>query len=282
MTAGLNEIAYSSEDAQSDLRAQEDDQHVAILVVSFDGYQDVWEPFFHCFFKYWPDCPYPVSLGSNSLSYPDRRVAPILIGPDKDYSANLMAMLGQIDQDWVILWIEDALLCAAVNTARVRNLIALARSEPAGCLRLHILPYSLISLTLPHSRGQQIIKVPKGLDYRVGMGLGLWNKNTLLKLLRPGETAWELERQGTTRSSGLDEGFFSIPRSFISDPLFPHVHGILKGVWTWESIAFLHREGLEESLGERPQQSYWGYFCLVAYRLIRHNVYRLLLRLGLR
>ena len=83
---------------------------VVILVPSWDGYQDVWQPFFHCFFKYWPDCPYPVFLGSNSLSYPDSRVSPILIGPDIDYSSNLIAMLDHIDQDWVIIFTEDMLL----------------------------------------------------------------------------------------------------------------------------------------------------------------------------
>ena len=257
-------------------------ENVAILVVSWDGYQDVWQPFFHCFFKYWPDCPYPVFLGSNSLSYPHSRVSPILIGPDTDYSSNLIAMLEYVKQDWIMFWIDDVLLSGTVDTAKVRSMVNQARHRKAGYLRLNIIPYSITSLTLPLDRGQQIIKVPKGLEYRVGMGLCLWNKNTLLKVLRPGETAWEIERQVTIRSFGLDEEFFSVPKGFIAEPLFPWIHGVLKGVWTWESVRFLRQEGLQESLGERPQQSYWDYIYLKIYRLIRYNVYRLLLRLGLR
>ena len=65
---------------------------VTILVVSCDKYKDLWIPFFHCFFKYWSDCPYPVFLASNDLEYSDPRVKTILIGPDKDYSSNLLAI----------------------------------------------------------------------------------------------------------------------------------------------------------------------------------------------
>ena len=58
---------------------------VAILVPSFDGYRDVWEPFFRCFFKFWPDCPYPVVLGSIRETCSDPRVSPLTIGRDRDY-----------------------------------------------------------------------------------------------------------------------------------------------------------------------------------------------------
>ncbi len=41
---------------------------LAILVCSCDKYADVWEPFFKLFFKFWPDCPYPIYLLSNYLT----------------------------------------------------------------------------------------------------------------------------------------------------------------------------------------------------------------------
>ena len=90
---------------------------VTLLVVSCDAYQDLWHPYFHCLFKYWPDCPFPISLGSNSLAYPDSRIKSIQIGPDLDYSSNLLAMLDRIETPWLILWIEDLLL-SATNVRR--------------------------------------------------------------------------------------------------------------------------------------------------------------------
>jgi hypothetical protein len=68
----------------------------SILVVSCDGYQDLWKPFFSCFLKYWPDCPFPVYLGSNNLTYPDCRVRSLAIEIYIDYSSNLIKMLHNI------------------------------------------------------------------------------------------------------------------------------------------------------------------------------------------
>ena len=62
----------------------------ALLVVSCDNYRDAWEPFFTLLFKYWPECPYPVFLGSNKQTYKDNRITPIMIGEDIDYSSNLL------------------------------------------------------------------------------------------------------------------------------------------------------------------------------------------------
>lgn len=42
---------------------------VAVVVASCDAYADLWEPFFRLFRRYWPDCPYPVYLGSNFRTY---------------------------------------------------------------------------------------------------------------------------------------------------------------------------------------------------------------------
>ncbi|WYL98309.1 MAG: hypothetical protein HEQ19_00985 [Gloeotrichia echinulata CP02] len=69
---------------------------IPILIVSCDAYQDVWHPFFHCFFKNWTDCPYPIHLVSNTLKYIDSRVSPLLIGHDMDYSSNLITDLNQM------------------------------------------------------------------------------------------------------------------------------------------------------------------------------------------
>jgi hypothetical protein len=69
---------------------------ISVLVVSCDAYQDLWKPFFSCFFKFWPDCPFPVYLGANFKKYEDDRVQTILIGQDLDYSTNLLMMLKQI------------------------------------------------------------------------------------------------------------------------------------------------------------------------------------------
>src|SRR5438552_6055487 len=102
---------------------------VSILVVSCDAYQDLWGIFFRCLFSYWPDCPFPIYLGSNFRRYPDERVRTIQIGSDVDYSSNLLKMLARIPSEWVVLWIEDRPPASSIETCRVLQLIALAQSR---------------------------------------------------------------------------------------------------------------------------------------------------------
>jgi hypothetical protein len=253
-------------------------QDVAVLVPSWDGYRDVWGAFFHCFFKYWRDCPFPVFLGSNSVKYPDPRVSPILIGPDTDYSSNLTAMVAHIKQDWIVMWVEDLLLNRSVDTKRVCDLVSLAREREQGHLRLAPRPRSLVGLvahSVEDAGTLEVVPIPKWFRYRVGLTIGLWRKDVLLKLLRPGETAWDLERSGSRRSRRLAEGFSAVPTE---SSAFSTVNSIRKGKWTREGVALLRREGLEACLGERPVEGRWPSFRTGAYIGVRYLLFRWYLR----
>lgn len=233
---------------------------VAILVVSCDIYRDLWYPFFYCFFKYWPDCPYPIYLGSNFTRYLDSRVQPILIGPDVDYTSNLIAMINHINQQWIILWIEDRVLSAPVDTARVANLIRLVQNQQGGHLKLianH--PFALVA-----DPTQEIGEIPKGTRYRVCMTVVLWRKEVLLKILRPGETAWQFERQGSKRSNDLDEKFFCLTWWTKRNPPISHQHLIIRGRLSLDTRRFLKQEGLLDGLRKRPLQTMASYWSLKA------------------
>lgn len=234
---------------------------VSILVVSCDAYRDLWEPFFGCFFKYWPDCPYPVYLGANFATYPDGRVRSLSIGPDSDYSSNLIAMLQRIDASWVILWIEDRLLAAPVDTARVTNLVAAAQNQDAGFVKLiasH--PYAMEA-----GNCREFGLIPQGTPYRVCMTVGLWHKATLLRLLQPGETAWQIERLGSRRSDALDKAFCALSYPIRHSPPLRDTHVIVKGRLFRDAIPFLRREKLLEKLGTRQIQEARFYFYVKAY-----------------
>lgn len=241
------------------------EENVVILVVSWDGYRDLWRPFFHCFFKYWPDCPYRVFLGSNHLSYTDSRVSPVFVGPDVDYSSNLLKMLRQLDTEWVILWVDDCLLSAQVNTTRVRNLIEVAQSEKAGHLRLNVAPLYVAPLFAINNKDREISEMPTEAPYRVSIGLSLWRKSTLVRVLRPGETAWDIERRGTQRSYDLEEKFYCLSKQSSDSPPFPFVHGVYRGKWLRRAAWFLRQEGLQDCLKTRGTQTCWSNICHTAY-----------------
>jgi len=247
---------------------------IAILVVSYDEYQDVWHPFFRCFFKHWPDCPFPIFLGSNTLTYPDQRVTSILVGPDRDYSSNLIAMLDEIKQEWIILWLEDVFLSAPVATDRIQELIRLAQREKAAHLQLHARRFTTESLLRGNRAVDGIRELPKGMPYRVTIALGLWSKASLRNLLRPGESAWEIERLGTLRSFNSTESFFYLANEQLAHMPLSFVHGVLKGKWTWTAARFLKQVNLEAHLSTRETQSTISHLYAKCYIALRYGVFR--------
>lgn len=65
----------------------------SILIPSCDKYSDLWIPFFTLFWQHWPDCPFPVYLGSNEEVFEHPKVKNILVGPDKDWTSGVRKML---------------------------------------------------------------------------------------------------------------------------------------------------------------------------------------------
>ena len=87
---------------------------VSYVVMSCDPYKDLWEPFFGCLDRYWPDCPFPLYLVTNEAPYERDGVSVIHIGPDRDYASNLIAAVNAVPTPFLILWVEDALFSRQV------------------------------------------------------------------------------------------------------------------------------------------------------------------------
>lgn len=234
---------------------------VAILVVSCDAYQDLWHPFFACFYKYWADCPFPVYLGSNHAKYPDKRVRSVLIGGDIDYSSNLIRMIDQIPQEWLILWVEDRVLTKTVDTHRIAEFVSFSHQRKAGYVKLIAThPFSLLG-----EEGPGVGEIPKGAKYRIGITVGLWRKRVLRELLLPGESAWQLERLGSRRSDALIDTFYALHYGGKSMPPLPDKHLVIKGRIVRDAIRFLKRERLDNYLTNRPIQSIGSFLYVKIY-----------------
>jgi hypothetical protein len=230
-------------------------KEVSILVVSCDQYSDLWEPFFRCFFKYWPDCPYPIFLGTNYKKYSDSRVVSLAIGQDISYSDNLLSMLSRIDSPWVILWVDDRFLACRVITEEISVVINKAARHQAGYLKL----ISASPLVNDHLDGEGFGEISEDAKYRVCITVGLWRKVVLERLLVPGETAWEIERNGSCRSALFPERFFVYGKKFRRETPIRDQHILMKGNILRDAIPFLLRERLSTQLPGRKVQGLRDY-----------------------
>jgi hypothetical protein len=218
----------------------------ALLVVSCDSYRDLWGPFFTLLFRYWDDCPYPIFLGSNLESYPDRRVVSLAIGEDRDWSSNLLKMLSSIPMDGILLLQEDFLLDRPIQTTRVERLIDYAGARKAACLRLMPIP----GPDSPCPDNPELGEIRAGAEYRVSLQAAWWRKEHLRQVVCAGESPWQFERLGSRRSDGIQAPFLSL-REGIDLPLDYFTTAVFRGYWEPGAVELCRRENVPVDLRAR-------------------------------
>ena len=228
---------------------------ISIVIVSCDRYKDLWDSFFYCFFKYWPDCDFKVYLISNYEVFNDNRVTQVQIGNDLSYTENLLRGIEKIDSEWILLWLEDCMFSSKIDNQRVNRIIDLAVSTPnLGYLKLS----NDLPLSYEVEKLKLIGKLPKGIRYRSAIGMALYRKDVLVKLLVPGETAWQADK--SSLSDNFDEDFYALSSSFFHNPLLPYENTVIKGKWNRSAIDFLKKHKFNEMIVKRDMQSYYSYF----------------------
>lgn len=199
---------------------------LAVFVSSCDAYSDLWTPFFTLFHAHWPDCPFEIFLGTNLREWRSGQVRVVRSGDDLSWADSFRAQLRQIPHEYVLILLEDFFFRRHVKT-----------SDVVGCLeRLIRLDGHVVYLTpRPRARGRQsdlgLASVSLDQPYRLSLQSAIWRRETLLKLLAPGESAWQFELNGTQRSRQFETGFYSARANVIPyRGLLVH-HVVERGKW---------------------------------------------------
>ncbi|HZQ51634.1 MAG TPA: hypothetical protein VFB14_05520 [Bryobacteraceae bacterium] len=219
------------------------DPTCSVLVVSCDRYSDLWQPFFSQFWRYWPDCPFPVYLGLNQERYRDARVRVIQAGEDRSWSSNLRSFLNQTDSTYVLLLLEDFFLSKAVQTGEVLRHLGALDALHGTMLRLVPNPPPNTRISAYSSFGSIHPSAP----YRVSAQAAIWKRTGLLDVLDDRENPWEFESNATARSRLYRDGFFCSYR-----PLLPYRHVVERGEWFWSAARFYKKQNIGCDFEARP------------------------------
>lgn len=227
---------------------------IAMLVISCDKYSDLWPIFFGCWFKYWPNCPLKIYLGSNFKKYDHKDITMINIGEDSDYSSNLSAMVDKIDEEYLILTVEDVFLSGPVDEGNLFLYFKEFFDNDAAYLKLQD--------TYPVGYHKDITirtaSIASNIKYRLGMGLSFWNKGVLKENLVPGMSAWDMEKMGEFGRDIPARDVYAVNYHFSGALPFQYVHGVIKGTWIRNAIPWLVKEGYQELLSNRGTLSWSG------------------------
>lgn len=232
----------------------------AIIIPSCDKYEDVWDSFFITFFRYWPDCPFPVYLITDTKKYPDERIITFNIGEDKGWANNMKYVLNELKIPYFIYILEDVPLMERVDTERILKLFEIIKKEKAGYLRLFPMP----GPDKPFKNYKEVGLIDRDAPYRTSLMAAFWDTEIFKSLLVEGENAWQMELEGTERSRKIEVPFLSVPVSRFfkknNNPAINHfATAVKKGRWQYGAIKFLKKEGIEVDGSKRAIEPYREY-----------------------
>lgn len=191
---------------------------LAVIILSCDKYQAFWKISTARLTKHWVNFPGKKYLLTNYLAPEFDEVKVLAIGEDSDWSSNLILALKQVQEDYIILLFEDAILCTDVSETQFLGILDLVENGDISYVNLKGNPVPRGKRRLGSLR-----EIPPGTHYRASLANSIWKKTILESLLLSGESAWAFEINASDRANSY-EGFFGL-----SEPLFEIQHCLIRG-----------------------------------------------------
>jgi hypothetical protein len=216
---------------------------LTIFVNTSDNFEDCWDPFFKLFNEYWPDCPYPIVLNTETkdYSYPGLHIICSKVAELEErrlgWSECLIRALDKIQTPYILYVQEDYFLEAPVKVSVVNKLLDEMRSGMAEVIQLQ--QASQLNRK-PGDSQNLILEVSQKAKWRLSLQAAIWKKSILRSQVRTHEDPWQFESYGALRSRRMQERIYSINGALFSgleNEVFPYkVTGIIGGKWVGEIV----------------------------------------------
>ena len=164
---------------------------LTFLIVSYDGYSDLWDNFFECKEKFWKDCPYEFVLANNTKQYKRNNVRVINCGKDAQWSTRTRIGLKSIETKYICFLLEDFFISSVIDNKKIENAIHIMKNND-------IYYYKLMSLskisTSYYDKTNKLRTIPTNLKYGISLLAAIWEKEYFLKLIGQDDyNPWKFE-----------------------------------------------------------------------------------------
>ena len=171
-----------------------------------------------------------VSYGKNDLKLPANFGFHSIAAenyPVEKWSDGLIRFLHQINDDMFITLLEDFWLNAPVDVGKVTNLyrwMQKTKGTKIEVLRLELwrsVRSKKKAMDWGQIRGVPIVTAGPGAKYQMNLQCNIWNTFELYKVLKPGETPWQVEIEGTKRVSEIGFNVLGVANPLVNyEPIF--------------------------------------------------------------
>jgi hypothetical protein len=172
---------------------------VTVLVVGFDQWAVMWLGFCHFWHKFWPDCPWPLAFMSNTRTAPCGET--LLCGTDTNWTTMMVHALRQVKTNRLLLMLADYWLAYPVDVGAVSQFAGYLDQYGAQHIRLQRSDPVAQQSIGPFEPDPRLFVFAPYASYRISLQAALWDKSTLVRLLRGRENPWEFETRASYRSA---------------------------------------------------------------------------------
>lgn len=228
-----------------------------IIVPTCAAYADAWGPFFTFFQRFWPKCPYPLTLVTDLLPSFDhlattRPAAFSVIGRDLGWCKNFLQGNRSIspEPEFVLMLQEDFWLSAPPDDTYIARALDIMRADPSiACYRIFPCPGSDQEVGHPDYG-----EIGLNTEYRVSCQAGIWRTSELVQVLERFTTPAEFELCGTEffRNERPGSRFVSVRR--LAPDLWPIQYictAIVRGQWLPGALHFAKQQGVPVDTSKR-------------------------------
>jgi hypothetical protein len=228
---------------------------IAVFISCSDSRHDVLERVLPSILKFWPDCPYPIFVGTNSPLDKWPNVTSLLAKP-QGWRAECLTQVARIQATHLIVILDDFLFQGPVDQDLLSVLVSKVTESSIAYLRLLPMGKSLrqrVTGTRNHT-AEQVQRIEPGRPFYSCLQIAIWKKQHFESMLKLQGSIWDFEHQ---RIPKVDHYSINGPSPFA------YRHIVEKGRWLPDAKSLLRGAGLPSDLGTRPRWPKWAYLRLL-------------------
>ena len=221
---------------------------LTLLLVSYDGYSDMWPTFFECKKRFWKDCPYPMVLANNEKSVDIKDLHVINCGKEAQWSTRTRKALENIDTKYVMFLLEDLFISAEVKTEYIEEALDLMENDSIKYYK--IMTFSKIKT--PNYKGIKYLhRIPASLSYGISLQAAIWDKNHFLDMVGSDDyNPWvfEVDRLEEEQMAEEPEKLLGV---FDSRNILNICHMVVQGKYLPKAVSKMKSVGIEADTNTR-------------------------------
>lgn len=232
-------------------------EDLTLLLVSYDGYGDMWPAFFECKERFWPDCPYPIVLANNEKQYKAKNLQVINCGLDAQWSTRTRKALESINSKYVMFLLEDLFISGKVNTQDVEGAIRLMEKEK-------IKYYKIMTFTKIRTKNYKgidyLFEIPSSIPYGISLQASIWEKNYFMDLIGSEDyNPWVFE-VNRLKEEQCTQDNNNIVGVFDNRNIMNICHMVVQGKYLPGSIKYMNERGVNVDVKSRGVMSCYESF----------------------